>query len=431
MHHKQKPTLSKGISAISLLFLFLFNPILSWSNHAGITYMILEKHWSKEPLLKVESLESFLDQEKTGIAELFSKIEASNHLQAPHYPKLNESLAFSPNSSTKKGELVRLFFTSLRLNPNHKPSLYLQLKSNKPVGTAIPLEEITILEDKGKLPKERFVKIGEGSQVKAGEVVATATDEPDYGMDLYLFADNDSSFGKEFGFGEQPFGNPKYEYSSQAPFHMGFYHESGLVYSLAPFLAKTYPKVRIQQFTELSKFAFEKGHDYWGYRFAGWALHYIQDLTQPYHSSVLPRVGTTRRIGVQIASMVGWGSPKDKMVQRVSDRHTLIEEYQYFIFRKLREEKNPDHPVLQAFQKDLPADLVWKGEETIQNAVTYSAYELSDKADEELEDLDIQSFTTLYEPEHPLHQILVSCLTNTNQFSRLFLNSVEPKREKK
>ena len=94
--------------------------------------------------------------------------------------------------------------------------------------------------------------------------------------------------GARYGFGTQPFGDARFEYSSQAPFHIGYYHESALIYRAAPFLARTYPEMRVQQYLGLARFAFESGHDYWGYRFLGWALHYVQDLTQPYHSKALP-----------------------------------------------------------------------------------------------------------------------------------------------
>ncbi len=400
-------------------------PLFGWSNHAGITYLILENYWEKEPSVPVESLESFLEKEKTHLTELLPKIEEKVQKQIPHYPTSNGSLVFNPDSKAKKAELLTLFFRSLRLNPNHKASLYIQSKSSKAKGNAIPLEEITFLKDKGKLPNERFLKINEGSQAKASEVLATATDEPDYGMDLHLFSDSESSFGKEYGFGEQPFGNPKYEYSSQAPFHMGFFHESGLVYTLAPFLAKTYPEARVIQFSELSKFAFEKGHSYWGYRFAGWALHYIGDMTQPYHASVLPRIGTGKRIAVQLASMVGWGKPKENMINHISDRHTFVEEYQYFLFRELREGKFPVHPILTELQKPVQArQLPWE-DSTFHKQISLVSYNLSEETDEQLEETGITQFSRLYEENHPLHSILGKCLANTTLYTHSYLRYIE------
>src|SRR3990172_2835445 len=71
-----------------------------------------------------------------------------------------------------------------------------------------------------------------------------AADEPDYGMDIGLWDDNGTAYGKAYGFGKQPFGNPALEFASQAPFHMGFFHESAIVYKAAGVLRRTYPEDR-------------------------------------------------------------------------------------------------------------------------------------------------------------------------------------------
>lgn len=44
---------------------------------------------------------------------------------------------------------------------------------------------------------------------------------------------------------------------------------------------------RMQLFYELALIAFESGHDYWGYRFLGNAVHYIEDMSQPYHTQLI------------------------------------------------------------------------------------------------------------------------------------------------
>jgi hypothetical protein len=40
----------------------------------------------------------------------------------------------------------------------------------------------------------------------------------------------------------------------------------------------------------LSEGAFRTGHPYWGYRFLAWSIHYLQDVTQPWHTVFLPNV---------------------------------------------------------------------------------------------------------------------------------------------
>lgn len=45
---------------------------------------------------------------------------------------------------------------------------------------------------------------------------------------------------------------------------------------------------RAELFFKLSRQAFAEGHPYWGARFLAWSLHYVEDLTQPFHSVQLP-----------------------------------------------------------------------------------------------------------------------------------------------
>jgi hypothetical protein len=141
-----------------------------------------------------------------------------------------------------------------------------------------------------------FHRIDDHEKVAALAVFATAADEPDYGHDINLFSDNPGAVGALYGFGPQPFGDARFQYSSQAPFHMGFFHESPVVYAAAGFLERSWPDWRAYQYMGLARLAFASGHPYWGYRFLGWGLHHIQDLTQPYHAKPLP--------GVELASLL-------------------------------------------------------------------------------------------------------------------------------
>jgi hypothetical protein len=129
---------------------------------------------------------------------------------------------------------------------------------------------------------------------------------------------------------------------------MGFYHEAAIVYSLASFLGRTYPEMRIGQYAALARHAFATGHDYWGWRFAGWALHHVQDLTMPYHAQVLPGVGVTRMLWVNFLSMLGMPRGADNALRLVSNRHMTLEHY----VREVLEEKvsaaDRKHPFLGA-----------------------------------------------------------------------------------
>lgn len=159
-------------------------------------------------------------------------------------------------------------------------------------------------------------------------VLASASDEPDYGMDLNLWEDSPSDWGPGYGFGKIPFGNPNLDFSTQAPFHMGYYHEAPVIYMAAGFLKRTYPMLRIHQYAGLSELAFRTGHPYWGWRFAGLALHYLQDLTQPYHASLAPGFSSARLIGINLLAMLGMPGAKNDMVILLSNRHFVLERYE-------------------------------------------------------------------------------------------------------
>ena len=93
---------------------------------------------------------------------------------------------------------------------------------------------------------------------------------------------------------------------------MGFYHESDVIYTFAGFLKKTYPEYRIHLYKRLARFAFETGHPYWGWRFAGMGLHYLADLAQPYHARALPGVGTSFAMWINTLDMMGIGGSQGR-----------------------------------------------------------------------------------------------------------------------
>jgi hypothetical protein len=119
-----------------------------------------------------------------------------------------------------------------------------------------------------------------GVSTSALEILSTYSDEPDWGMDQNLF-------GEGYGYGKCPFGDAEGP-SSQAAFHMTFLHENPLMKSLFPQVRRSFLKDRTEMFAKSAKLAFEAGIDYWGLRMTGWAMHYAQDATQPYHAKAFP-----------------------------------------------------------------------------------------------------------------------------------------------
>src|SRR5690606_36594431 len=144
-------------------------------------------------------------------------------------------------------------------------------------------------------------------------------------------------------------GDARFEYSSQAPFHIGYYHESALIFAAAPSLRQTLPHWRIYQYSGLARLAFASGHPYWGYRFLGWALHYLQDLTQPYHAKVVPGVDTSGLVLIAVKAEAGYPEDREAAIKRVADRHTAIEQYQFDRMQALLHGGEKEHPLLTAY----------------------------------------------------------------------------------
>ncbi|KAF0129063.1 MAG: hypothetical protein FD155_2738 [Bacteroidetes bacterium] len=311
--------------------------------------------WNNRKAIEVRSLESFLVKNERALEEFLKSQEEWSVKNLPNYSPRPEALTFK---ATGTGEDIKhRFLTAIRINPHAKLPLYLHLLSHQAdfgLEKALP-QDITTLKDLGIMSNTNYIWLNEGSTIPAFDVMNTATDEPDYGFDLGLFDDNDTDYGATYGFGNQPFGNPKLEYSSQAPFHMGFYHEADIVYFFGPILKRTYVDYRINLYKSLSLFAFKQGEDYWGWRFMGWAMHYVGDLSMPYHSKPLPAVSPWKMIWINIKAMLGWKQSRTDAIQLVSNKHTVFEEFQWQELRKAHVNQDMNHPFMIALTNPYPA----------------------------------------------------------------------------
>ncbi len=233
------------------------------------------------------------------------------------------------------------FARFLRMNPLYEPRLYVKIVPGgdaliRGAGVAAALTRSRIPPDRSlefdeiasapfPYPYAVFRRVEPGETLSALDVIASASDEPDYGMDLGLFDDNGTEWGREYGFGSQPFGDPRNLATSQAPFHMAFFHESPVVYRFAPALSRPLVLLRVRQFSALARFALDRGQDYWGHRFAGWALHYVQDLTMPYHVSALPGKSVAAIVTLGILRATGIAGPYEWAIRDVTEKHVRLE----------------------------------------------------------------------------------------------------------
>ena len=307
---------------LSAFLLLMTSSVWGWSDHASLIWPLLrEQPELTSRTVAAESLEHFLLAEQAAIAQTLDDVEAWSVLNIEQYPPTPVPLSWHKNTAAIQAR----FLSAIRVNPRLSYSLYVGPSPERtpPMVGALPWSALSFLGGGDAQQASRYWAVEEGAFVSIAEVLATASDEPDLGMDIGLFEDNGTAFGQRYGFGQQPFGNPNLDYGSQAPFHMGFYHLDWLTRLAQPDLLRTYPLWRIALYGELADLAFRTGHPYWGWRFLGWGLHYVGDLTQPYHAIPLPGVGTLDALW----SVVQGKTPE--LVQLVSNRHGVIETYQY------------------------------------------------------------------------------------------------------
>lgn len=305
---------------------------LAWSNHSFAAYRALEKmpEIAQKASVTVEPIEVFLKAQERAIESLLKSQEtwAQSNLQA--YPPRPSDLAFKADPARSDEMRRAAFLKALRVAPNSKLALYIQPDPWGPLPAAaalLPIGAVDTLPEQANAT-QRFIALKSGEQVAPLTVVASAADEPDYGLDINLWSDSPSEWGKVYGFGGLPFGNPALYFSTQAPFHMGFFHEDRVIYMAAPFIKKTFPLMRAYQYSSLAALAFRTGHNYWGWRFTGLALHYVQDLTQPYHANLSPGNSSIKLIGINLLAMAGLPRWKNEMIVLLSNRHLALEKYQ-------------------------------------------------------------------------------------------------------
>ncbi len=323
-------------------------PAFAWSDHELILIPMLQTmpEVMKAKPVKAETLGSFLVSEGKGLEKVLKSDEEWNRKNLKNYRPVPDALLFKASNDPK--EAIKRFCDAVRISDRYYYALYIRQMSWHMFSKAVVVtgSGLTYLKDLSDIDDKTYLSLFPGEAASVLDVLGTATDEPDLGIDIGLFEDSNTEQGKKLNFGKQPFGNPNLEYSSQGPFHMGFYNEAGIVYALAGFLKETYPEYRIHQFKVLSEYAFKTGHDYWGWRFMGLGLHYLTDISMPYHSVVLPGVSTARMLWINTKAMAGMGQAKKDAIQIVSNRHGALEKYQKYAIRDVYNRNDTENPMI-------------------------------------------------------------------------------------
>lgn len=210
------------------------------------------------------------------------------------------------------------FLDALRLNPAYCIHYVVVLKLRE-----MPADS---RHDAGRSgpPGGAYVPTSFGETVSARRILSTFSDEPDWGMDQGLF------LIERYGYGPQPYGTLT-GVSSQAPFHMAFLYEPKPLLWAMPLLRRNFVEERVRVCLALAHLAFSCGMDYWGWRFAAWAMHYLQDLTQPYHARSLPF--STVRLLKRLISGRPW-RVTERYGNLLRNRHMLFEAVVHFLLNE-------------------------------------------------------------------------------------------------
>lgn len=321
-----------------------------WSNHTVGSYLALQNlpALRDAPLVEVEPLEQFLTQQYPAIVQLLDEQERFARQHFTQYPPRPDALKLPAEAGSNPRQA---FLMALRINPQIHLAMVIQPLSgqDQPQRTHLKAEQVMVEQTLSPWNQQRFIALTNGEKVAPLAVLASAADEPDYGHDINLFSDNQGEVAALYGFGSQPFGDERFQYSSQAPFHMGFFHENPVVYAAAGFLERSWPDWRAYQYLGLARLAFDTGHPYWGYRFLGWGLHHVQDLTQPYHAKPLPGVGLLSMLLMEGKALAGDDSDKREAIEQAATRHMEVEKYQAAWLSRLLRSAQPLHPMIQAY----------------------------------------------------------------------------------
>jgi hypothetical protein len=356
----------------------------AWSNHALGTWPALDAAADLKalPPVTAERLAAFLAADGGGVAAVLTQEETWARNNVAAYPPRPDVLAF--RAAPVPGEaLVARFIAATRINPQSRLALYLQLPpdGSRKGRLVIPAEAVTTTEHSESSRLDTFVGLLEGEPVPVIDVIASASDEPDYGLDVGLWSDDGTPYGQTYGLGKQPFGNPAVAFSSQGPMHMGFFHEPAILYVAAPFLRRSFPEYRVHLWQSLAKEAYRSGHPYWGARFAGWALHYVQDLTQPYHARVLPGAGTLRMMWINALDVVGLHGPKNRALAFVTNRHLALENYQLHWLHDALARGDPSDPALLALRGSPVEATPPFRDDSLRRTISRESYDAADAVD--------------------------------------------------
>lgn len=294
--------------------------------HTLLTYYAtFEQLYGKKVV--VEPLEQFAYMEREKIAAAIRLSDDWCTKQFDNYrPVPSQLIANMERTSSMRAK--DNFFNAIRVNHKYFGGWYIQkISTDYDVNAQAQMTRLADYSNNyyGYHVDLPFFRVEPGSETDALDVLCTATEIPDCGIDGGLWEDSNSEYSARYGMGRMPFGEAR-ESGQRAPFHAPMYYN--------PYLAVVYPSAkapyafyRIKTFREIAKVAFATGHPYWGYHFAGLALHYVEDCTFPYHVKMLPGHTDLEVTFAALAEFSGTGKQLHDIINMTLAEHFLLEFY--------------------------------------------------------------------------------------------------------
>lgn len=306
-------------------------PALSWSTHALLTRGGLQSHDRRclEGRARTVHLEDFLQRAQTELPELIG-----------WYWHLLNRKAESNGSTDTPPPKVRTtadFLAVMQLNPGIEFH-YVTLQPPEECRLDSPHDT-----ERDGPPGRLYSPIPFGTDISAYDILFTYSDEPDWGMDKDLFSLED------YRYGSAPWGKISRGIGSQVPFHTSFLHEHPLLTRALPAVRKSFLEERVRVCFALAELAFKKGVNYWGWRFTAWAVHYLQDVTAPYHARAYPPAVFPTLLRFLLHPDLR--SPAERFADILLNHHFLFERLVHLLLNEAVK-KQPDHPLLKALEDE-------------------------------------------------------------------------------
>ena len=174
----------------------------AWSEHELILIPMLQTmpEVVKAKPVMAETLGSFLVSEGKGLETVLKSDEEWNRKNLKNYRPLPDALLFKASDDPKQA--IKRFCDAVRISDRYYYALYIRQMSWHMLTKAAIVKGsgLTYLKDLSDIDDKTYLSLLPGEPINVLDVLGTATDEPDLGIDIGLFEDSNTEQGKKLNF---------------------------------------------------------------------------------------------------------------------------------------------------------------------------------------------------------------------------------------